>query len=341
VSLKICEKRQKLLDTTGHALVTGGPGSGKTTVALLKALRRIDDGLAPGQSVLFLSFSRAAVARIAEAAKTRIQKPHQKLINIQTFHSFFWELLRAHGYLIGCPAHLTLLAPHDEKAMSNGIEKDEEDPAWQAWQKERERLFREEGRVVFDLFAPKAAELLMRSKCIRKIFSNRHPLVIVDEAQDTGPDQWACVKALADHSQIVCLADLDQQIFDFLPGIGPERIRQIEEDLHPVRIDLGDENNRSPGSEIVAFGYDILTGTARGRPYKGISQLTFHPRAESRDQKIRQSIGMVIRAVEKETGRRPESVQRRINLWLEERIRPWSNGANGRIGPWSGLCGCA
>jgi hypothetical protein len=35
------------------------------------------------------------------------------------------------------------------------------------------------------------------------------------------------------------------------------------------------------------------------------------------------------------------AVQRRINLWLEERIRPWSNGANGRIGPWSGLCGCA
>jgi len=72
--IEICPDRQRLLDCEGHALVIGGPGSGKTTIALKKAVKRIDEGLAPGQSVLFLSFSRAAVARIGEASKTGSRK---------------------------------------------------------------------------------------------------------------------------------------------------------------------------------------------------------------------------------------------------------------------------
>lgn len=48
-----------ILAAAGHLLVTGGPGSGKTTIALLKAQKRIPN-LKPGQEILFLSFSRAA-----------------------------------------------------------------------------------------------------------------------------------------------------------------------------------------------------------------------------------------------------------------------------------------
>lgn len=50
-------KREEFLACQGHALVIGGPGSGKTTIALQKALIRINQGLLPGQSVLFVSFS--------------------------------------------------------------------------------------------------------------------------------------------------------------------------------------------------------------------------------------------------------------------------------------------
>ncbi|MFZ5649667.1 MAG: UvrD-helicase domain-containing protein [Bacillota bacterium] len=306
MTLDICNKRQQVLDAEGHTLVTGGPGSGKTTIALLKALRRIDDGLDGGQAVLFLSFSRAAVARIAEAAKKQIPKAEQKLLNIHTFHSFFWEILRAYGYLLGAPKRLMLLPPHDEKVLSGGIK--DTDPTWPEWEAERERLFLEEGRIAFDLFATKAAELLTRSSRICQIVAKRFSLIIVDEAQDTGLDQWVCLKTLAEHSQMICLADLEQQIFDFLPGIGPERIKQIEDDLYPIYINLGSENKRSPGCEIADFGDDILTGKSRGGPYKGVSQFKFHPSAQSRDCAIRQSIGRVREIVEKETGKQPESI---------------------------------
>ncbi len=122
MAIVICEKRQQVLDATGYVLVLGGPGSGKTTIALKKAGRVIDEGPGPGQAILFLSFSRAAVARIGEASEAEVEKSKRHQLSIQTFHSFCGELLRSHGYLVGCPRRrLELLLPHDEKALSGGL----------------------------------------------------------------------------------------------------------------------------------------------------------------------------------------------------------------------------
>jgi DNA helicase-2/ATP-dependent DNA helicase PcrA len=299
----ICEKRRTVLDAEGHVLVTGGPGSGKTTIALAKAVKRIEAGLKLGQMVLFLSFSRAAVARIAESSKTQVPRESQGLLVIQTFHSLFWEILRTHGYLLGSPRRLGLLLPYDERAKRAGLE--ERDPVWI---EERERLFREEGRVAFDLFAVKAAALLGGSAVIRRLVADRYPLVIVDEAQDTAEDQWLCVKTLASLSQLVCLADLDQQIYDFRPGVTAERLTHIVQSLSPVVVDLGSENNRSPGGEILQFGNDILLGTPRGAPYMGVSRLGLPRKVKDRDRWIRQSVGLISRKILDSTGSRPESV---------------------------------
>ncbi|EKC7897151.1 UvrD-helicase domain-containing protein, partial [Pseudomonas aeruginosa] len=99
----ICERRQTILDEDGHLLIVGGPGSGKTTIALQKATKIIAAGLQPGQSILFLSFSRAAVARVAEASSLLVDKTVRSQLSLQTFHSFCWSLLKSHGYLLGSP----------------------------------------------------------------------------------------------------------------------------------------------------------------------------------------------------------------------------------------------
>src|SRR5712691_12645089 len=95
------DPRELILKAQTHILVLGGAGSGKTTIALRKAVSRIESGLLPGQSVLFLSFSRAAVARISDALKTEAPADKRGQLHVQTFHSFCWALLRAHGYLLG------------------------------------------------------------------------------------------------------------------------------------------------------------------------------------------------------------------------------------------------
>ena len=298
--MKICAERQRLLDCKGHAIVMGGPGSGKTTIALRKAMERVQVGLQPGQSVLFLSFSRAAVARIIQASQGQLPREGRLLLSVQTLHSFFWDVLKTHGYLLGAPRRLRILMPQDERVRSGGIKPEKEPAKWQAWLKEREALFGTEGLIAFDLFARKAADLLASSPWILRLIAERFPLVIVDEAQDTGPDAWRCIEMMGSHTQIICLADLEQQIFDHLEGIGPERIDAIKTALQPIEINLGSENMRSPGSQIAEFGQDILAGRARTAGYKGVSALSFGPRDEL-GPVMRQSIGLLHRAIRKET----------------------------------------
>ena len=299
------DPRATLLEAQSHSLVLGGPGSGKTTLALRKALRRIDAGLSPGQSVLFLSFSRAAVARIAQASRTEVPAGQRQLLSLQTLHSFCWELLRSHAYLLGAARPLRILLPHDEVALSGGAKRGTEE--WKAWAITRSKLFVQEGLIAFDLFAETAAEILHRSSLIRDLVTRRYPLIILDEAQDTGPDAWRCIQALASASQVICLADMEQQIFDHLPGVGPERISEIRTCLTPIEVDLGAENNRSAGTEIAAFANDVLFGTARGAGYLGISSLTYDPKSWQPEKTLRMALGMIWKAVTKQTGSPPES----------------------------------
>lgn len=305
---ELCALRESVLACEGHILVIGGPGSGKTTIALRKAVRRIKQGMKPGQSALFLSFSRAAVARILDAAKLEATTAERELLSIQTFHSFFWSILKAHAYLLGAPARLSILLPQDEKALSGGIGDD--DPGWEDWLIERERLFREEGRIAFDLFAPYATQLLQTSSHLRTAVAHRHPIIIVDEAQDTGQFAWQCIKMLAPSCQVLCLADLEQQIFDYLPGVGPERVIAIREALSPHEVDLGSQNHRSPGSEILEFGNDILTGKSRGAPYKGVSALAYRPEKPppNWNHLLRRALFLLFNAIRTETGSAPDTI---------------------------------
>ncbi len=315
MALVICPQRESVLDAAGPVLVTGGPGSGKTTIALAKAQRVIAVGLPPGQTVLFLSFSRAAVARVVEASKTQLPKALQSKLSIQTFHSFFWEILKGYGYLLGAPRRLRLLLPHDEAAMRHQFESEGGN-----WETERERLFREEGLVAFDLFSAKAYALLAASARLRSLFSSRHPMIVVDEAQDTADDQWQCVRLLSENTQLVCLADLDQQIYDFRPGVSSERVTHIMEALQPLRVDLQGQNHRSPDSEIVAFANDMLLGTPRGAAYQGVSRLNFRANADRRDAAIRSAVGIAIQKAK--AGAAPNDIE---NLAL---LATWGRGVN-------------
>ena len=277
----------------GHCLVCGGPGSGKTTLAIAKAIARINVGLLPGQSVLFLSFSRAAVSRLIQAGDQGISIEFRDRLHVQTFHGFCWSLLGCHAYLLGAPNRIQILMPHDERAISNGIKPD--NPEWAAWVQTRETLFLRDGHLAFDLFAPMALRLLRKSLLVKQMVALKYPLIIVDEAQDTGDDTWQIIRELKDAAQIICLADPDQQIFDHLPGVGPERIEAIHRDLKPFQLDLGQQNNRSPGTEIAKFGNDIIHDRPSNRPYVGVSRLAYNPKNVDWNQTLRKAMAIVYR----------------------------------------------
>src|ERR1044071_5502711 len=104
MKLELGETREAILAQEGHLLVLGGPGSGKTTIALLKAKRRYKL-LKPGQEILFLSFSLAAIRQVLIRCREILTAEERRAIAVRTYHSFCLELLESHGRLLrGRPA---------------------------------------------------------------------------------------------------------------------------------------------------------------------------------------------------------------------------------------------
>lgn len=280
--MTLTEKHERIMSAVSNLLVTGGPGSGKTTISVLKAADVAERQLGPGQRVLFLSFARATVSRVIEAIGQAHEIPRQlkSRIHVETYHAFFWRVLKTHGYLLGLPRRLSILLPQNEAIALSHIRSDYEaesrlDSARRTEKREREeaerrRLAAEDGRVCFDLFAPLAGDILHGSDRIRSLIALMFPYLVLDEFQDTNGDQWHVVKALASNSVMCALADPDQRIYDWI-GADPERLEHFREHCEPEEVDLGSDNHRNEGTEIRMFGDDVLRGRFRKTTYNGIT----------------------------------------------------------------------
>jgi DNA helicase-2/ATP-dependent DNA helicase PcrA len=257
-------QKQELLGADGNLLVLGGPGSGKTTIALLKASREIRPGrLAVGQRIIFLSFARATIARVIQRAGKLLEEETSRVLEINTYHGFIWRLIRSHGYLLRS-GRIALLPPPQAAARLARIKSEAARDA------EKRRLFDEEGLLHFDLFASVAANLLWKSQALRRIICDAYPIIVLDEFQDTNADEWAFIKTLGTASTLIALADAEQRIYEFR-GADPRRIGEFTEQFQPSIFDFGAENHRSDGRDITAFGNDLLRGTNRERAYNDVT----------------------------------------------------------------------
>lgn len=286
--MELSKGQKEFLAAQGHALVTGGAGSGKTTVAILKAAALSHDLLYPSQKILFLSFARPTIARVEEAIQQSkaMSKDEKSSIEVDTYHSFFWRILNAHGYLLGLPRTLEVLEGYNEAEIllelresyggkPNPLKSAEDKARYDSYQKELDGIrwacAEAEGKIAFDLFAPTVARLLKQSVRICELISLKYPYIILDEFQDTDADQWDVVSKLGESSTLIALADPEQQIYRW-KGAAPKRLAQYEAEFSPKCIDLEQTNFRSNGTDIATFGNEILTQefSKSSTKYKGI-----------------------------------------------------------------------
>jgi DNA helicase II / ATP-dependent DNA helicase PcrA len=286
--MELTDKQKDFMRAEGNVLVTGGPGSGKTTVAILKAAGIVNEKLLPGQKVLFLSFARATISRVIEAMRYEQEIPSgvRKQIEVETYHAFFWRIMKTHGYLVGLPRNISLLTPSAEAIalclIRNEYEKDSKLSDKERAEKvervktEQQRLAFTDGLICFDLFAPLVSDLFLKSRKIRELVSNKYPVIILDEFQDTSQDQWANAECLGANSNLIALADPEQRIYDWI-GADPERLDHFRNAFDVFEIDLSSENHRSAGTEIAVFANDVLNGKFKDGPYVGVEIVKYGP----------------------------------------------------------------
>lgn len=288
--MELTEGQQNVMRANGHLLVTGGPGSGKTTISIIKAAQITEQDIRSGQKILFLSFARATVSRVVEAIEYEQNIPAvtKHLIEVDTYHAFFWRILKTYGYLVGLPRKLDILTPPNEAIALAAIRSSfptrkltdvQKETKRTAEAKERLRLATQEGRVCFDMFASYVGEILHGSERIRRLIATRYPVIILDEFQDTNAQQWHVVQALGGAGRLIALADPEQRIYDWI-GADPERLNHFRAFFAPVEVDLSSDNHRSAGTDIAIFGNDLLTGNFRQKEYKGIEFDVFNSSAD-------------------------------------------------------------
>lgn len=253
------ERRLAIIAADGHIVIEGGPGCGKTTIALLKAANCAPH-LNAAQRILFLSFSRAAVRQVTQRMRSTLTKEQRDILEVRTFHSFFLDLVRSHGRLI-TGQQARFITPEREAILRADFDGDSAE-----WAAEKSRLAAEESLYVFDTLAPTLAEMLEGSSDLRELYSNRYPVIVVDEFQDTNTDQWRVVQALSSGSRIICLADPDQRIFDHIEGVDEHRLVDLRNALKPTTFDLSSDNHRSPASGILEYANAVLHNTPTTAP---------------------------------------------------------------------------
>jgi superfamily I DNA/RNA helicase len=246
-----------LLETEQSALVTAGPGTGKTRTAIEKARRAIP-ALRPGlQKVLFLSFSNAAVHRLIDGVNENLSRAERASIAFRTYHAFAADLLRSYGRFVGLPPVIKVMDSLEEMFYRIEEAVPTTGPAYDDFLKRRAS----DGLLGFGALIPRAVRLLDASSHLCTLVGRAYPLIIVDEFQDTSESQWCLLKAIGQNSQVIAFGDPNQIIFAGMHAATERRLKEFQEWKGVEPVTFSERQFRFGSPEILVFADALLTGT--------------------------------------------------------------------------------
>lgn len=247
-------EQKLIIDGNTHALVDAGPGTGKSATAI-ELTRKVASTLSTNQKVLFMSFSNAAVNRLASTAGITLDKVKSRLA-FMTYHSLAWEIVRTYGRLWGLSNKLSVL---DEVEFLLAVANGQLKGTGNSYE-DLLTFAKVNKKISFDIMVPLATKILQTSADIRRVESKKFPLIIADEFQDTNDEQWQLLKLMGEYSRVIALGDLNQVIY----GKDYETAKALFEDFKKWKdvqtAPFSRNSYRCKNNDILDFSYALVQG---------------------------------------------------------------------------------
>jgi DNA helicase-2/ATP-dependent DNA helicase PcrA len=294
-------QRAAVEQTDGALLILAGAGSGKTRVIAHRIAWLVQEGLAPLDGILAVTFTNKA----AEEMRTRVEsllKADCRGMWISTFHSLCARLLRREASHVGLSRDFVIYDSADQLAVvkqalkSLGADEDSlparvalsrishaknrmeaTDASGDGDWNPREKLMakvsvlyaealREARALDFDDLLLKTVELFERAPAVRDRYAARFRYVMVDEYQDTNRPQFLLIEQLASRHRNLCVVgDPDQSIYKWR-GADLRNILDFEHTFPDATVVRLEQNYRS--TQIILDAASAVISQNRNRKEK-------------------------------------------------------------------------
>jgi DNA helicase-2/ATP-dependent DNA helicase PcrA len=253
--------------------------------------------------VLFLSFSNAAVFRLADAARINLVPNERRCISFRTYHSLAADVLRSYGRFVGLPPVFRIMDSLEEML----VRVEEGVPSTGADHIEFLRQRAAQGYLGFAVLVPLAERVLVSSERLRRIYGRTYPLIVVDEFQDTSPQQWQLLQSVGAYTEVIAFGDPNQIIYAGMHAATEARLREFQEWKKATPMAFSERQFRFGSPEVLVFAEAMLNGT----PYtekkdSGVYLLDLQFRTKHNDR-LRTALALIWREL-REKGSRDDSI---------------------------------
>lgn len=285
-------QRDAVLHEEGPLLVLAGAGSGKTRVIIHRIARLIERGVNPDR-ILGVTFTNKSAKEMQERLKSLVGRTASR-VTLSTFHALGLNILREDYAAAGLSVGFSIYDTGDQMGLVRELLRQTKvaDRRLDAYKilecilsAKRKRLDEVEfdtgddyELAAYDLYpryieqmraynAVDFDDLLLRSMSaledpgVRDRWSRRYEHMLVDEYQDTSPDQLELLQILAARHGNVCVVGDDDQAIYAWRGAAVDNILSFGKSFPGTREIILDQNYRST-SNILASANAVIKNNA-------------------------------------------------------------------------------
>ena len=284
-------QREAILHRGSPLLLLAGAGSGKTLVITKKIAYLIKECEVPPERIMAVTFTNKAANEMKNRVCELLPEIKPYRLFIRTFHSACLRILKENANYIGYKSDFIILDEGDKLSIIKRIMKEEETPKSitpkmiikfiSSIKNETEdniaydrHIFEKiynkyleyelkENLMDFDDLILNTIKLFEKEKSVLNYYKGRFKYILVDEFQDTNPQQYKLIKLLAQNADndLTVVGDDDQSIYAFR-GATIVNILNFENDFPNTRIIRLEENYRCP-KDIVEAALNVIKNNSK------------------------------------------------------------------------------